>query len=323
MSLAGVGCFQQSFNQLSISDSQVSDSMQASAGTTGASTASSTTGIVTSGGISQTGGAETIETAAVVTTHDTSTSGNSTLDPDETSAGTSTGQQEGCEAKPLLLDGTCYGWEDVRLVFVTSEIFNGSMTDPDALCAKAAMDAWPEGPNDFKAWATVNKIPPAIRFDKDFDGPYVKLNPEDDPDLPSDAVVLVAMGWKGLTTKELLSAIDVTEKGEPVVMEYAWTAVRADGLSNKYLPDCYHWSRNNSKEESDNECEGEGLGNKNDYGTVGAIGATASSWSYASELACASDACCLGMTNGLESKTSYISECDSLQHLYCILDNKK
>lgn len=53
--------------------------------------------------------------------------------------------------------------EDVRLVFVTSEIFNGSMTDPDALCVKAAMDAWPEGPNDLKAWATVNKIPPAIK----------------------------------------------------------------------------------------------------------------------------------------------------------------
>jgi len=339
--LSCVHCFQNSYAQLSISESQASDSTYASAGVTGAIVTAAATGSATSGGVSQTGGAhesttlnvtsdagtsmhagETAESATGPTTQDDRTTGNSTsnMDPDETSAGTSTGQDAECteDAKPLLLDGTCYGRKDVRLTFVTSEAFNGSMGDPDTLCAAAAMDAKLEGAPAFKAWATV-KIgsSPVNRFDKDFNGPYVKFNPEDDPGDKSDDFILVAMGWTGLTTGNLISPINVTENMH-TVGGYAWTAANADGSSNPFFPDCYNWSNSNTKNlpRFDNVlCQPP----KSVYGTVGAVGETSPSWSRAIFPCAPNMFCCYGIV----VSQSKIFECDSKNRLYCLQDKAK
>lgn len=319
VSLAHVGCFQQSFNQLSISDSQASDSIQTSSDPTGVSTASSTTGSVYSGGISQTGNTsdagtsmpmgETIETMTGLTAHGSSTSETTT---DTTSAGATTGQEGECtDAAPLLLNGECYALNDVRLVFVTAGVFQGSMDSPDKMCANAANGklAYPE---NFEAWATLGNEPPADRFDTSFAGPYVKLNPEDDPNVDSDAVVLVAMGWTGLTTKELLSAIDVTETGIAITEGYAWTAVKMNGSTSK-LHNCGEWSSSNSEELLWPICEEK----VSDYGSVGKVGDTLSSWSYTPEFGCNdTPPCC----HGLKLWGSWTVECDKAHHLYCIQD---
>lgn len=316
-SLTCANCFQHSYAQLSISDSQTSDSMQTTAGTR-------TTGIVTSGGPSQTGSAsegtglsvtadggtsmqvgETVETTTELTTQDgsTSTPDNGTA---ATSTGTTTSEEVECtEASlPLLLGGKCYHPNEIRRVFVTSDVFDGAMENPDHRCKKAAGAADLESPDDYKAWAMVNGESPSGRFDTTFSGPYVKLQ--------NGQFSLVALGWSGLTTMSLLSAINVTEYGS-MVNGFAWTAVKEDG-SKSLGSDCESWSNNNPKENGW-FCEA-----KHDYGTVGVVGETEISWSDAEEMKCVWPfPCCWG----LYSFQAEISECDSKHRLYCFQDKEK
>ncbi len=255
---------------------------------------------------------ETIETMTGLTAHGSSTSGTST---DAATIGTTSDQEVECYDvdKPLLLGGQCYSPSEVRHVFVTSEKFNGSMDNPDKKCADAASKTFGKKAENFKAWATVDGDPPANTFDKGFHGPYVKLNPNDDPNVDSDAVVLVAMGWAELTSGNLMSAVDVTEI-RTTVSGYAWTAATADGSTDKYLADCNKWMSNNLIEKGIWTCEEA----KNDYGSVGRIGATDSSWSVAENLKCALPGfCCFGNFDWFHAD---ISECDSQHHLYCIQD---
>ena len=316
VSLAHAGCFQQSFDQLSISDSQTSDSIQTNSDPTGVSTASSTTGSVSSGGISQTGNTsgagtsmpmgETIETMTGLTAHGSSTSGTST---DAATIGTTSDQEVECYDvdKPLLLGGQCYSPSEVRRVFVTSETFNGAMNNPDDLCKKAAGTADVPDSDHYKSWTKIGEQAPSGRFDTSFSGPYVKILSSK---MQSDDYVLVAMGWSELTSMELLSAIDVTEKWQ-TAEGFAWTGVKQDG-STSLGYDCGKWSNLNGMEAP--TCEHE-----DNYGSVGIVGATGPSWSDAENLKCSWwwwPACC----EIYQFDQAEIPECDSLHHLYCIQD---
>jgi hypothetical protein len=311
VSLVSSSCIQQSFNQLSISDSQTNDTTNAS---------SSTTNSVTSGGAFQTGGASGSTTTTLSVTSDAGTSmqveesdtdltGSSTSDPDTdaTSTSSTTGQEE-CAA---VVNGTCYSSDQVRLVFVTGKTYTGAMMgDPDALCNEAAANL--PGAGEYKAWATTTKGPPAMRLDTTFDGPYVKLNSKKDPDLQFDEFVPVAMGWKGLTSSELLSGIDTTEARE-TTKGYAWTGAINDGSANEKIFNCGNWLNSNSLELKE-LCEPF----RTNYGHIGIIGEKSSRWSHKPDGKCSlGETCC---ADSIPHSDSEIFECDSSHHIYCIRD---
>jgi hypothetical protein len=310
-SLACANCFQQSFNQLSISDSQANDTKQASAGTTAESASSSTTGSVTSGGASQTGGASGSTTTALSVTSDAGTTvqveesvTSSTAEGTSTagSSGETTAGQTDCDdLRPFQFDGECYGLSEIRLVFVTNKAFKGNMDDPDTLCKEAAEAA--DLPGTYKAWATTKNGSPAARFDTAFKGPYAKLDPH-----IADSFILVAMGWNELTTNDLRASINVTELGKEAT-GFAWTGTARDGLTDESLPNCKQWSKENPLNLWAS-CEGY----KRDYGIVGKIDDTSLLWSNLSHPKCGQGIdCCFG----IKFSISQMFECNQENPLYC------
>ena len=129
----------------------------------------------------------------------------------------------------------------VRYVFATGTTYNGkfgSTTAADGLCTTIA------GMNDvgapgvqWTAWLSDNASSPAGRYpNKTFAGWYV---------LPGDPPVLVAKGWAGLTSGQLVNPIDKNELGNPVPADATvWTTTGVDGGANDIAQHCNKWNNN-------------------------------------------------------------------------------
>lgn len=95
-----------------------------------------------------------------------------------------------------------------RKVFVSSELYFGSLigglTGADKNCQALAMQAGLMG--NFQAWLSDSTTGPSNRFDTTFTGVYELVN----------GGSTVAIGWTGLTTMDLIHAIDTTEKNDVI-----------------------------------------------------------------------------------------------------------
>ena len=104
---------------------------------------------------------------------------------------------DGCEPVVCL--------KTAKVVFVSSVVVTGDMggiQGAHALCATLAMQAnLPPAP--YLAWISDSKTSPDM-FMKKSNYPYIKVNKE-----------VVAMNWQKLTSEDLLSPIDLDEKGNP------------------------------------------------------------------------------------------------------------
>lgn len=234
---------------------------------------------------------------------------------------TGTSSDTPCEAGQVALteDGIhCLAMEDVRFVFVTSDDTNGDFSHPaDVICQNLAdKSSYLHG--RFKAWVSSLTESPSNdpNFGKDFHGKYVKLDLKDDPEWGERRVTLVATGWAGLTSGALVTAIDVTERGQVVTgeKEFAWTGTTPSGTVSMYpskvtipplLCDKFEsWNR------VDSECLDVLEGISGWFGSVGKIGATDTTWtelwpSGNDELSC-----------GADVVQKYL--CDSRHRIYCI-----
>jgi hypothetical protein len=104
---------------------------------------------------------------------------------------------------------------DAKLVFVTSQVYDGNLgglMGADAKCQALAAAADLEG--NYKAWVSTNQVngSPATRFTQSVI-PYVRIDG-----------VKIAENWADLIDSSLLAPINVTELGGPAPMTNFCTA---------------------------------------------------------------------------------------------------
>ena len=109
----------------------------------------------------------------------------------------------------------------------------GGISGANEICASAAMDAG--RPGTYNAWLS-GSLPdsaPLARFNStDFKGWYL---------LPTDPPTPIAHGWEGLTTENLIAAINSDAKGMKVDDTNAWTNTKQDGTRNSANNHCQNW----------------------------------------------------------------------------------
>ena len=170
-----------------------------------------------------------------------------------------------------------------KLVFVTSQLFNGNLgglTGADALCKMLAGQA--AHPGTFKAWLSSTTQSASQRLTHST-GPYVLANGKQ-----------VASNWAGLTSGTLLNPIDVTETGgtppdSPIMcsntpLPAAWTATAANGtLATTQGATCMDWTTSGQSTGAilgvANQTGAnwtDGCGNESSVGTSPICGSTAS-----------------------------------------------
>ena len=313
-------------------------------GSTGeeSSSAMPTGGDGTTKGISVTGGdshdtvtsadGSTEQTTASITEAQPTTSAETETSPftdgmpssgtaDSAGLDTSTGEnqvcadQQGCEPDQLRLeDCSCRALDDVRFVFVTSVAGSGAK-EPDSfkicdLKDKTASKKLPAAAV-YRAWRADTLGQPAQLegFEK-FAGPYVKLNSGADGSFDA---IRIAEGWDSLVGNNLLTPIDVTEKGEEVTPPLrAWTGLSSKGENldeEIFFTNCGNWKDANKDGELD--CEND----PDNFGVWGDVKAVDSSWSGRAPNMCVSrEACCHDAWDVLDLD-SY--ECDNEYRVYC------
>ena len=119
-----------------------------------------------------------------------------------------------------------------KIVFVTSEIYNGALgglAGADAKCQERADVARRSG--TFKAWLSDRTASVEDRFDRSRDGAaFVRTDG-----------VRVANNWQDLTDGTLLEAITRDEFGNDRANS-VWTNTGIGGDARGSDGDCYHWS---------------------------------------------------------------------------------
>lgn len=127
-----------------------------------------------------------------------------------------------------------------RTVFVTSGTWTGNLggvAGADEKCGAAAADAQLDGP--FRAWLSTEEDSTAKnRIGDDFEGVYELVDG-----------TRVAVGWTGLTTKDLEHSIDKDEHGALVNGTSVWTNTTELGESATVIPGmghCGEWSTNSN-----------------------------------------------------------------------------
>lgn len=137
---------------------------------------------------------------------------------------------EECDDQNNEVGDGCYQcWED-RLVFITSETFQGNLgglAGADGLCQAAAEAT--ELPGSFKAWLSSGEDMPLTTM-VHAQGVYRRV----------DGVV-IARGWHDLTDELIDATISVTELGEPVELG-SWTNTEASGVVAADPSDCNGWT---------------------------------------------------------------------------------
>jgi hypothetical protein len=155
-------------------------------------------------------------------------------------------------------------------VFVTSQTNNGDfvggLQGADDTCQSLANAAGHEGV--FKAWLSSSTATPATRFTQpDAYTPYTLVNG-----------TIIAYGWVGLTSGNLLNFINVDETGQTVALgTFVYTMTNFDGTNTRFLPpnyqqipDCSDWTS----------------GIYPSVGAVGGIGNTNSAWTFEGQVPC-------------------------------------
>lgn len=145
-----------------------------------------------------------------------------------------------------------------RLAFQSFQLIPsnfGGILIADQMCQENAFRVGLTGV--YKAWVSDNdpNTAPKFRFNsQDFKGWY---------QLPTNPPSLLAKGWNGLTTEDILHWIDVLASGEQSILtpEFAWTGTKQDG-SFIQESNCVNWTSNNGF----------------DTAIVGTIGAFDSDW---------------------------------------------
>lgn len=209
-----------------------SDSSTGSTGTTTGTTALDTTS--TTGTLDTTGGLEASAEASGSSTTDADTGSSSTtgppppfcgdgiVDPDETCDDMNDDPDDGC--KLCTKD---------RLVFVTSEVFQGfklgGLFIADQRCRMLAGIAGFPNVLSFRAWLSDSTTAAADRITHSR-GRYV---------LPNGLVV--ARDWDALVSGDLEIPIKVTEKSETASSNRAWTGTHANGQPSFGSPFCGDW----------------------------------------------------------------------------------
>jgi len=140
----------------------------------------------------------------------------------------------------LCSNGACVDVMNPKTVFVTSKTFAGGelggLTGADATCALAANGAGLMG--TYLAWLSDSLDSPSSRFTRN-GGPYRLVGGS-----------VVANDWAGLTSGQLLHAIDVTEIGSPAPTGTSscagstapvWSDTSPGGTLNVTGDDCGDW----------------------------------------------------------------------------------
>ncbi|MCY1071144.1 DUF4215 domain-containing protein [Nannocystis sp. RBIL2] len=166
-----------------------------------------------------------------------------------------------------------------RHIFITTSVFSGDRNgiagaDGDCVDAANAGNIPNAGDVAWTAWLSSGSNQAAERLDQTFTGWYV---------LPTNPPTLVAKGWAGLTSGQLMHAIDHTENGEAVPEPLtAWTNTHIAGDLPALNLNCSNW----------NSMDGGASGR------VGLSSATDKSWTDPAEPASA--------------------PCNTQHHLYCV-----
>ena len=146
--------------------------------------------------------------------------------------------------------------ENKKIVFVTSETYNGALgglAGADAICQERADDAML--PGTFKAWLSSSTTSVSQRFDRDYDDALF---------VHTDGV-RVANDWADLTDGTLLAAINRDEFGliAQGSTDRVWTNTKRDG-TGRGADDCNGWTSDSSTGTV--------------YSTIGTVSATNPLW---------------------------------------------
>lgn len=122
-----------------------------------------------------------------------------------------------------------------RIVFITSETYDGAFSGlpwADARCYELAWWVGLNNPKGYRAWLSDGVYSPASRFEHKDDGiPYILLNGQ-----------IFAGDYKELTLKGPRRGLSVTENGEFLVGARAWTNTTAFATNLSDTKHCAGWT---------------------------------------------------------------------------------